>query len=720
MPIMMTKTTEVGKVQDKLTKSQSSGLAKAEKLAIKFMAENEKNGKVASNDQVYKCLSQIDRWPTQSRPNISSKPVTGMCLGLVYGLGGQGPKNSKLTQMYPELSKFVVGWTRDTLPTSGDDDDVFPFSSLQINYNYGASRHVDKNNVGPSYITSIGPHTGGKLWCAETYKDESLLLKGITYANNGPGIIDCHNQWKLFNGCAEHETTPFKDIRISFVAFTSCWYNDLSKDVADELDSMGFTAFGVGAIGFIDQIYEQYRKRKAREEGTKGYMCKSDSKTFNTFVKDRQKNSDMAPPKEPGCIAVECYGREAVRGGGWVSYAICKDEINSNWTPETKMIHNKDDEEDDKMDVDENASSTTNNKNSSNKKDTKEPAKKKKKNNDAVAVDVESDASKLQNGKRGGLNLGFSRSGVSLATDPKVAEAALDAFTKCADASDRIFLSRQYMKEGNMKVKEENGKYRSITLYRHRIIRSRVVLAFGGGEFEGIGANYSFKNGVLADSDGDKIEYKDFVRAKNTSHKRLAHDPVKKPTQNPQVVELDPNRVGIWCLQFSLSKKKGSRFLKHVCTQRFNFYQNLPGETASFCSYVRSLKEGDICVCTITDTAAARTRPLGIAVYEALRQLGAPSDMIPIKYRQAWSLIGYKGANCGDAIVAQGARSTLLRVIAKFGRDKDGKVIIVNSREIQTSMSKILKIELPKSQQNIDEETLEKCRNKSAKKIVNA
>ena len=235
----------------------------------------------------------------------------------------------------------------------------------------------------------------------------------------------------------------------------------------------------------------------------------------------------------------------------------------------------------------------------------------------------------------------------------------------------------------------------------------------------GIGASYTFKNKILRDSDGDKIEYMNFKNLrKGASLKRLAHDPVKNPTENPTQVELEPNRVGIWCLQFKLSKKKGSKFLKHVCTQRFNFYQNLPGETASFCSYVRSLKEGDITVCTITDTAAARTRPLGIAVYDALRQLGAPADMIPIKYRQAWSLIGYKGAKCGDAIVAQGARSTLLRVVARFGRDKDGKVIITDSKEIQTSMSKILKIEVPKNQQNLDEETLEKCRNKSSKKVV--
>jgi len=80
----MTKTTEVGKVQDKLNKVQSEGLKKAEALAIEFMAKNKEEGKIATNDQIYQCLSKVGKWPTQSRPNISSKPVTGMCLGLVY------------------------------------------------------------------------------------------------------------------------------------------------------------------------------------------------------------------------------------------------------------------------------------------------------------------------------------------------------------------------------------------------------------------------------------------------------------------------------------------------------------------------------------------------------------------------------------------------------------------------------------------------------------
>ena len=236
-------------------------------------------------------------------------------------------------------------------------------------------------------------------------------------------------------------------------------------------------------------------------------MCKSDSKTFNSFVKDRKKD-DMAPPDEPGYIAVECYGREAVRGGGWCTYAVCKDEVDNSWTPETKMIHNKkeDEDEEEKKDEDEeNKTSNKKRKSTSSKTETK----KKQKNNDseAVEVPVETDPEKLQNSKRGGLNLQFSRSAVSLATDPKVAAAARDAFTACADRADKIFLSREYTKEAHMRVKEENGKYRPVTMFRHRIMRDRVVLNFGGGEFEGIGASYSFKNKILRDSDGDKIEY---------------------------------------------------------------------------------------------------------------------------------------------------------------------------------------------------------------------
>ena len=50
--------------------------------------------------------------------------------------------------------------------------------------------------------------------------------------------------------------------------------------------------------------------------------------------------------------------------------------------------------------------------------------------------------------------------------------------------------------------------------------------------------------------------------------------------------------------------------------------------------------KGRIVAVSIADTACAKSRPLGAKVYEALRRLGAATDMPAIEYRQAWALIG--------------------------------------------------------------------------------
>ena len=87
-----------------------------------------------------------------------------------------------------------------------------------------AIKHVDGNNIGPSYIQSIGPHTGGALWTADQ------------------GVIDCRNKWKLFDGNQEHATQPFKGTRISFIAFTHGLYNKLTGTVKTQLSTLGFNA----------------------------------------------------------------------------------------------------------------------------------------------------------------------------------------------------------------------------------------------------------------------------------------------------------------------------------------------------------------------------------------------------------------------------------------------------------------------------------------------
>ena len=102
--------------------------------------------------------------------------MQGMCLGLVYAFTN-GLRTSLASCKCPEVTKIVTEYVKATLP-----EPDFKFSSIQINYNYAARRHVDGNNMGPSYIQSFGQHTGGNLWTANL------------------GILDCHHKWRKFNG----------------------------------------------------------------------------------------------------------------------------------------------------------------------------------------------------------------------------------------------------------------------------------------------------------------------------------------------------------------------------------------------------------------------------------------------------------------------------------------------------------------------------------------
>eukprot|EP00462_Mataza_sp_D1_P027983 CAMPEP_0175175224 /NCGR_PEP_ID=MMETSP0087-20121206/33081_1 /TAXON_ID=136419 /ORGANISM="Unknown Unknown, Strain D1" /LENGTH=548 /DNA_ID=CAMNT_0016466805 /DNA_START=24 /DNA_END=1671 /DNA_ORIENTATION=- len=151
--------------------------------------------KKPSQKQAFEVLSQIDgkgNWPTQTRPNVSpdNKPVNGFMLGLVYGLGGQGLKLSKSSVVFPDLTKFMTRYISTSIP-----DPNFCYSSVQINFNYAAKRHVDGNNLGPSYIQGLGSYTGGQLWTADK------------------GVIDCKGKWKTFDGTKEHGTQPFQGTR---------------------------------------------------------------------------------------------------------------------------------------------------------------------------------------------------------------------------------------------------------------------------------------------------------------------------------------------------------------------------------------------------------------------------------------------------------------------------------------------------------------------------
>ena len=128
----------------------------------------------------------------------------------------------------------MTKWIRDTLP-----DAAFRYGSIQVNYNYRARKHIDSNNLGPSYIVALGSFEGGQLWTGDR------------------GILDCREKWCLFDGNTEHATEPYsgKD-RFSFILFTPDRYNKLTKSICDEAKRLGVTACSTAGVDDRSHEYE--------------------------------------------------------------------------------------------------------------------------------------------------------------------------------------------------------------------------------------------------------------------------------------------------------------------------------------------------------------------------------------------------------------------------------------------------------------------------------
>ena len=299
-------------------------LEKADARAAAALQSNE-----ITTEAVERVLAGIGEWPTQARPNVSpdAKAVTGMCLGAVNVLGGVGMQLSAVSQNFQNLVKLVCAWTAKELPD-------FPFSSLQINYNYAAKKHVDGNNIGPSHIISLGDHAGGELWVADTFVEkENDKGEKVLRGGGGESVIKCHRAWKLFDGNSEHYTMPFRaapgkaaPTRISIVAFSHSSYNKMPEETAREMKALGFTAGS--SDGKELPYFEAFRidKSELTGEGLDAYFALRD---------DRRKA--RPPPSAPGAVGVECNGYSAGKGAGWFSFvrgrAAKKARIDSFFKP---------------------------------------------------------------------------------------------------------------------------------------------------------------------------------------------------------------------------------------------------------------------------------------------------------------------------------------------------------------------------------------------------
>ena len=129
-----------------------------------------------------------------SRKNISSKNTLGFVLGDVNYRNEKKRGPSRWNSKFPELFKLLKYFISLYHPS-------FEYTTIQVNKTTECKPHIDKNNVGVSYIIGLGSYTGGEL----NIEGNSFNIK---------------NRWKKFDGTKAHWVEPFKGDRYSIVYFT--------------------------------------------------------------------------------------------------------------------------------------------------------------------------------------------------------------------------------------------------------------------------------------------------------------------------------------------------------------------------------------------------------------------------------------------------------------------------------------------------------------------
>jgi hypothetical protein len=134
-----------------------------------------------------------------SRKNVSSDIPECFVLGEVNYrgqavLGGRTRGPSRWNKKFPHLLQAC----QDLIQTIHPE---FPYTTIQVNKNLQCDPHVDKNNMGPSYIIGLGDYTGGEL-----------VIEGKAF--------NIRNRFKRFDGTKGHWVNDFQGERYSLVYFT--------------------------------------------------------------------------------------------------------------------------------------------------------------------------------------------------------------------------------------------------------------------------------------------------------------------------------------------------------------------------------------------------------------------------------------------------------------------------------------------------------------------
>ena len=148
-------------------------------------------------------LLRITTWPRQQRRHV---PGYGTCLGCTYGGPSPfiGPYTKRCEQLIRVVNNMVYRETRRFISDSDRPTSIkrFYWSSVQINFNTISAKHTDSNNLGLSYIFTLGDFTGGEV-----------VVPYMNVVNNCKGVATC------FDGKRLHWSQAYEGERFSIVVF---------------------------------------------------------------------------------------------------------------------------------------------------------------------------------------------------------------------------------------------------------------------------------------------------------------------------------------------------------------------------------------------------------------------------------------------------------------------------------------------------------------------
>lgn len=261
----------VTKVKEKVPRRNSQAMIDASESAAKdsLLAGDTSLGAVQRALDLIELPSSANR--TNVIPNGQTE-VQGLLMGL-YSYGGTLGV-SAATTAHPQLCKLLVSALRAI-------DADFPFTSIQLNFNYASRPHVDKNNLGVSYIVGFGGYEGGELWLedkdagdkavsctldAEDYDVSAYYPAGSSYVGR---IEDINNNWTQFDGNKLHCTQPFSGSRYSVIFFTCDQYRKVPDDVRASLRDAGIS-FAWDSSDVEELLHKKMaEKARLREELSK-------------------------------------------------------------------------------------------------------------------------------------------------------------------------------------------------------------------------------------------------------------------------------------------------------------------------------------------------------------------------------------------------------------------------------------------------------------------